>query len=127
MKQLQHFNKMAKADEERLSIKRGNVVKLMSDSNARLQAQGYRKLRIWCQDETSREQTLLFKQRGIMRKILDTSVRLLGMGFNKLLESHRANQRMLAGKLKFVLKTLTDQDMASVLIGYNALKERKRM
>jgi arsenate reductase-like glutaredoxin family protein len=127
MKQLQHYNKMAKADDERLYTMRANVVKLLSDSNARLQAQGYRKLRVWCQEQKTIEETLMFKQRGIMRKILDTNVRLMGMGFNRLVESHRANQRMLREKLKFVMKTLGNQDLAAQLTAYNQLKTRKRM
>ncbi len=61
----------------------------------------------------------MFKQRGIMRKILDTSVRLTGMGFNKLVESWKNKQSMLRDRLKFVLKTLTDQDSAHMLLAYN--------
>jgi hypothetical protein len=62
-----------------------------------------------------------------MRKMSDVSTRLLGMGFNKLVEEWKAQQAMLRNKLKFVMKTLTDQDSAKVLQAYNGLKRRKMM
>ena len=65
----------------------------------------------------------MFRQRGIMRKILDVNARLMGMGFNKLQEEHKAAMQIMRNKLKFVQKTLTDQDAQSKLIAYNSLKE----
>jgi hypothetical protein len=62
-----------------------------------------------------------------MNKILNTGTRLMGMGFNKLVEEWKAKQSMLKNKLKFLMKTLTDQDSAKVLQAYNGLKRRKMM
>ena len=74
--------------------------------------------------EAERERVLVNKQRGIMRRIVDSSSRLAGMGFNKLIEEWKANQNNLKNKLKFVIKALTDQDSKFILSAYNGLKER---
>merc|ERR1712110_1013052 len=70
---------------------------------------------------------LMAKQRGIMRRIVDSNVRLMSAGWNKLLEAHKARNNMLKEKLKFVIKTLTDKDAAFTLMAYNQLKQRKLM
>merc|ERR1711975_186422 len=63
----------------------------------------------------------------ILRRIMDRNVRLMSAGYNKLLEEWKARNNMLKDKLKFVIKTLTDQDAAFLLAGYNGLKQRALM
>jgi hypothetical protein len=87
----------------------------------------FRQARTHANDEAEKERILVYKQRGIMRKMSDVSTRLLGMGFNKLVEEWKAQQAMLRNKLKFVMKTLTDRGLAKVLQAYNGLKRRKMM
>merc|ERR1711881_452365 len=70
---------------------------------------------------------LMFKQRGIMRRIVDSNTRLMSAGWNKLLEESKARSAMLKNKLRFVIKTLTDKDAAYTLMAYNALKQRMLM
>merc|ERR1712125_88546 len=70
------------------------------------------------------EIALIAKQRGIMRRIVDSNVRLMSAGWNKLLESWKARNNTLKEKLKFVIKTLTDKDAAFTLMAYNQLKQR---
>merc|ERR1712188_137048 len=65
--------------------------------------------------------------RGVMRRIVDGNVRLMSAGWNKLLESWKANNAMLRDKLKFVIKTLTDKDAAFTLMAYNQMKQRMLM
>merc|ERR1712054_493206 len=67
------------------------------------------------------------RQRGIMRRIVDSNTGLMGAGYNKLIESWKANQNMLKEKLRFVIKTLTDNDAKFTLMAYNQLKQRKLM
>merc|ERR1739838_1128768 len=78
--------------------------------------------------ETKREKeiALMKKQRGITRRIVDSNVRLMSAGYNKLIEAWKAQQNSLK-KLRFVLKTLTDKDAAYLLCGYNGLKQRAMM
>merc|ERR1712072_155039 len=73
------------------------------------------------------ERALMAKQRGIMRRIVDSNVRLMSAGWNKLLESWKARTGMLKEKLRFVIKTLTNKDAAYTLMAYNQLKQRKLM
>merc|ERR1712196_414120 len=65
--------------------------------------------------------------RGIMRRIVDSNVRLMSAGYNKLLEDSKMRKKNLMERLKFVIKTLTDKDAAFTLMAYNALKQRKLM
>merc|ERR1712031_141784 len=67
------------------------------------------------------------KQRGIMRRIVDSNVRLMSAGWNKLLEEWKARNGMLRDKLKFVIKALTDKDASYMLMAYNAMKQRMLM
>merc|ERR1711972_852047 len=62
-----------------------------------------------------------------MNRMVDSNVRLMGAGFNKLIEEWKAKNNMLKEKLKLVIKTLTDQDAAFMLAGYNGLKQRAMM
>merc|ERR1712224_837534 len=73
------------------------------------------------------EIALMAKQRGIMRRIVDSNVRLMSAGWNKLLEEWKARNGMLKDKLKFVIKALTDKDASYMLMAYNAMKQRMLM
>merc|ERR1712151_575061 len=77
--------------------------------------------------ERERERVLMQRQRGIMRRIVDSNTRLLSSGYNKLLESWKARNGMLKDKLKFVIKALTDKDASYTLMAYNGLKQRALM
>merc|ERR1712224_870379 len=73
------------------------------------------------------EIALMARQRGIMRRIVDSNTRLMGAGWNKLLEEWKARNGMLKDKLKFVIKALTDKDASFTLMAYNAMKQRMLM
>merc|ERR1712119_33777 len=73
------------------------------------------------------EIALMARQRGIMRRIVDSNVRLMSAGWNKLLEAHKARNGMLREKLKFVIKALTDKDAMFTMMAYNAMKQRRLM
>merc|ERR1712226_1264504 len=97
------------------------------DVNARLQGQAYRQIKVNCEEEAEKERALIARQRGIMRRIVDSNVRLMGMGYNKLIEEWKARQNELKAQLKFVIKALTDKDANHMLMAYNSLKERCNM
>merc|ERR1712193_498136 len=69
----------------------------------------------------------MFKQRGIMNRIVNSNVRLMSAGYNKLIEEWKARQNNLKDKLKFVIKTLTDKDAQMSMMAYNGLKQRALM
>merc|ERR1711975_141090 len=81
----------------------------------------------WMETEREKERVLMAKQRGIMRRIVDSNTRLMSAGYNKLIEEWKARNNMLKDRLKFVIKTLTDKDAAFMLAGYNGLKQRALM
>merc|ERR1712151_782423 len=62
-----------------------------------------------------------------MRRIVDSNVRLMSAGWNKLLEEWKARNGMLRDKLKFVIKALTDKDANFMLMAYNQMKQRMLM
>merc|ERR1712226_64468 len=97
------------------------------DVNARLQGQAYRQIRVNCEEEAEKERNLIYKQRGIMRRIIDSNVRLMGMGYNKLLEEHKAKMNEIKNQMKFIIKSLTDKDAQFMLQAYNGMKERCNM
>merc|ERR1711998_111181 len=99
----------------------------MGNGNLIMMGTGFRQALQWTVFARDAERALMAKQRGIMRRIVDSNVRLMSAGWNKLLESWKANNAMLRDKLRFVIKTLTDKDAAFTLMAYNQMKQRMLM
>merc|ERR1712070_761465 len=59
--------------------------------------------------------------------MVDSNVRLMGAGYNKLIESWKARQGALKDKLKFIIAALTDADKQFVFMAFNGLKQRALM
>merc|ERR1712196_193184 len=97
------------------------------DVNVRMQGAAYRQLYQHMEKEVEKERVLFMKQRGIMRKIVDTNTRFMGMGYNKLVESWKASQNACKERLKFIIKSLSDKDAKFTVMAYNQLKQRKLM
>merc|ERR1719183_3288738 len=94
------------------------------NQNVRFMGMGFRQAMQWMLADRAAEIALMAKQRGIMRRIVDSNVRLMSAGWNKLLEAHKARNGMLKEKLKFVIKALTDKDANFMLMAYNGMKQR---
>merc|ERR1712025_810003 len=99
----------------------------MGNGNLRMMGTGFRQAFQWMEFDRAAEIALMARQRGIMRRIVDGNVRLMGAGWNKLLESWKARNGMLKDKLKFVIKALTDKDASYMLMAYNQMKQRMLM
>jgi hypothetical protein len=106
---------------------RERILKRFLNSSLREMGCALRMLRVNKEDEEERERALFLKQRGVCKRMVDVNARLLGMGFNKLLEEHKIRMNALKEKLKFVLQTLGDKDKRFMFIAYNQMKERKLM
>merc|ERR1712080_263875 len=89
--------------------------------------QALRQLQQHAEFEAEKERARMAKQRGIMRRIVDSNVRLMGMGYNKLIEEWKARQNNLKEKLRFVIKALTDKDAMFMLQAFGGLKQRCNM
>merc|ERR1712194_394198 len=95
--------------------------------NTRMQGQGFRQSFQFMEAEREKEIQLIFRQRGIMKRIVDSNVRMMAAGFNKLIEEWKARQAEAREKLKFIIKSLTDQDAKFMLCAYNGLMQRAAM
>merc|ERR1711972_278246 len=79
------------------------------------------------ESEREKEIALMRRQRGIMRRIVDSNIRLMSAGYNKLLEEWKSKNNELKEKLRFVIASLTDKDKQFTLMAYNGLKQRSLM
>merc|ERR1711976_190034 len=112
---------------ERQQREKDRILRRIMNGNLRVMGTAFRQAFQWMEHDRAAEIALMARQRGIMRRIVDGNVRLMSAGWNKLLESWKANNAMLREKLKFVIKTLTDKDAAFTLMAYNQLKQRMLM
>merc|ERR1712151_80429 len=87
-----------------------NICYRISDKAKRQLGQALRMLRVHAKEEFERARKLIKRQRGIMNRMVDANARLMSAGFNKLIEDAKLRTAQLREKLKFVIKTLTDQD-----------------
>merc|ERR1711988_1584866 len=81
----------------------------------------------WTVADREAEIKRAMKMRGIMNRIVDSNVRLMGMGYNKLVEEWKARMAEIRDKLKFVIRSLTDQQARFILMAYNSLQQRAAM
>merc|ERR1712226_1199813 len=112
---------------ERQQKEKDRLLRRMMDGNLRVMGQALRQFQLHAEAEAEKERARMAKQRGIMRRIVDSNTRLMSAGWNKLIESWKAMQNALKDKLKFVIKTLTDKDAAFTLMAYNQMKQRMNM
>merc|ERR1712187_530712 len=112
---------------ERQQKEKDRILRRIMNGNLRVMGTAFRQAFQWMEADREKERALIAKQRGIMRRIVDSNVRLMSAGWNKLLEEWKARNNMLKDRLKFVIKTLTDKDAAFLLAGYNGLKQRALM
>merc|ERR1719316_1533954 len=97
------------------------------NGNLRMLGTAFRQALQWTIADREAEIARVNKQRGIMRRIVDSNVRLMSAGYNKLIEEWKARQAALKEKLRFVIATLTDNEKRFTLMAYNAMKERRNM
>jgi len=116
-----------KSEYERIRRAKENVLKLIIDSRLRFKRMAFRQALEFMISEVEKEQRLINKQRGVCKRMLDSTVRLMGAGYNKLLESMRSRKALTKHKVQFVIKTLRDKDAAKKLTAYNQMKTRYLM
>merc|ERR1711957_610221 len=120
-------DKLARLEAERQMKEKERILKRIMNSNLRFAGMAFRQALQWTVAEREREIATAKKMRGIMNRMVDANVRLMGMGYNKLLEEWRARQAEIKDKLKFVIRSLTDQKARYMLMAYNGLTQRAAM
>merc|ERR1712166_418237 len=117
----------ARLEAERQAKEKERILRRIMNSNLRFAGMAFRQALQWTVAEREKEIALMAKQRGIMRRIVDSNVRLMSAGYNKLVEEWKARQANLKEKLRFVIAALTDQDKKFTMIAYNGMKQRSLM
>merc|ERR1712153_87327 len=117
----------AREEYERQQKEKDRILRRIMNQNVIFMGMGFRQAFQHMEADRAAEIALMAKQRGIMRRIVDSNVRLMSAGWNKLLEAHKARNGMLREKLRFVIKALTDKDAMFTMMAYNAMKQRCNM
>lgn len=113
--QLMAFHKHLNTKESQEYKVMTKMLKRLMDANHRKEGQTLRILRFNSKQAWQRDCDLLHKQKGILSRIIDSNARIMGMGFNKLVETYKARKAYLRDKLKFVVRSLKDVDARQVL------------
>merc|ERR1712194_387493 len=114
-------------EAERQAKEKERILRRIMNSNLRFAGMAFRQALQWSVAEREREIATAAKMRGIMNRMVDSNTRLMGMGYNKLVEEWKARQAAMREKLRFVIATLTDKDKQCIMMGYNQLKQRMLM
>jgi uncharacterized protein YoaH (UPF0181 family) len=93
--------------------------RIMSES-ARMAGTGFRQAYQHTVEAREKEILLMQRQRGIMRRILDSNTRVMAQGYNKLLEASKANKAHLQNRMRSLIKSLKDKDLGFVITAYNS-------
>merc|ERR1712166_1030964 len=109
------------------SAEKDRILRRIMNSSLRYAGMVFRQAHQFMESEREAERALMAKQRGIMRRIVDSHGRLMSAGYNKLIEEWKANQANMKEKLRFVIAALTDKDKMFTLMAYNGLQQRAAM
>merc|ERR1712232_328706 len=102
-------------EDERQQREKDRILRRIMDANLRMAGVGFRQALQYTIADREAEIALMRRQRGIMRRIVDSNVRLMSAGYNKLVEESKMRKQMLQDKLRFVIRSLTDKDVANTL------------
>merc|ERR1712194_731553 len=118
---------LARLEAERQAKEKDRILRRIMNSGVRFMGIAFRQALQWMVTDREAEIKKAMKLRGICNRMVDTNTRLMGMGYNKLVEEWKERMRIIKEKLKFVIKSLTDKDARYALQAYNALRERQQL
>jgi len=78
-------------------------------------------------DRMKKNHLLFQRKKGVCKRILDSNFRLMAAGWNKMMEFYKELTEKTKQKVKFILNTLQNQDLAKILMAYNGMKQRALM
>merc|ERR1712194_672656 len=120
-------DELARLEAERQAAEKDRILRRIMNSNLRYAGMVFRQAHQFMEAEREAERALIAKQRGIMRRIVDSNARLMSAGYNKLIEEWKARMNNLREKLRFVIAALTDKDKQYTMMAYNGMKQRMNM
>merc|ERR1711957_745285 len=94
---------------ERDLKEKDRILRRIMDTNARFMGMGFRQALQFTIAEREAEIRLMAKQRGIMNRMVNSNVAIMGAGYNKLVEEWKAKNGAMKEKLRFVIAALTDK------------------
>jgi hypothetical protein len=100
---MRRYNKVMVKMDKRVDKVRVRSLKRILDGWVKGMGKALRVLRKWCQREGEREGEREERQRGVLRRILDRYGRVIGLGFEKLVEEGRARESYIRKQLRFVI------------------------
>merc|ERR1711957_309575 len=117
----------ARLEAERQMKEKERILRRIMNSNLRFAGMAFRQALQWTVADREAEIALAQRMRGICNRMVDSSVRLMSAGYNKLVEEWKARQAAMKEKLRFVIAALSDKDKMFTMMAYNQLKQRKLM
>merc|ERR1712151_776255 len=120
-------DEMARLEAERQAKEKDRILRRIMNGNLRMLGTAFRQALQWTVADREAEIARMKRMRGICNRIVDSNVRLMSAGYNKLIEEWKARQAEMKEKLKFVIKSLTDQQAKYILMAYNGLQQRAAM
>merc|ERR1712146_417120 len=120
-------DELARLEAERQAKEKDRILRRIMNGNLRMLGTAFRQALQWTVADREAEIARARRMRGIMNRIVDSNVRLMSAGYNKLIEEWKARMAALREKLRFVIATLTDNEKKFILMAYNQLKQRKLM
>merc|ERR1712138_54375 len=118
---------MGREEYERQQKEKDRILRRIMNGNLRMGGIAFRQALQWTVADREAEIKRAARMRGIMLRIVDSNVRLMGAGYNKLIEEWKARMAEIRDKLKFVIRSLTDQQAKFILMAYNSLQQRANM
>merc|ERR1711957_482150 len=112
---------------ERQQKEKERILKRIMDINSRFMGMGFRQALQFTVAAREAEIRLMAKQRGIMNRMVNSNVAIMGAGYNKLVEEWKAKNGAMKEKLRFVIAALTDKDKQFTMMAYNGMKQRALM
>merc|ERR1712160_44018 len=82
-------DELARLEAERQAKEKERILRRIMNSNLRFAGMAFRQALQWTVAAREAEIALAQKMRGICNRMVDANVRLMGMGYNKLLEEWR--------------------------------------
>merc|ERR1711981_373238 len=85
-----HREEAERLEFERQQKEEDRICRRIANKSLREAGQGLRQLQQFAEAMAEQERQRAFMHRGIMRRMVDSNVRLMSAGWNKLLEAHKA-------------------------------------
>merc|ERR1712228_804964 len=122
-----NLDELARLEAERQAKEKDRILRRIMNGNLRMLGTAFRQALQWTVADREAEIARMKRMRGICNRIVDSNVRLMSAGYNKLIEEWKARQAAMKEKLRFVIATLTDNEKKFIMMAYNQMKQRMLM